>query len=295
MEAIVYSHKAYFIESLSNTHVGSGDSNLGVVDNVIQKDPVTNIPVFHSSSLKGAIREHIDQYEEKDKKSADFIEIFGSSESKPGNIKFYEARLLTLPLRCCSEMVYYHASSKTVLIDYLDNLSLFAVCNNNIDLNMIEKLKQELNKLSFDDDDKEKEFIIFNQQDASSVQIEDYTERKDCSALLTNLRSFGFEKYIQPLDQIAVFRDDIFSNICQHSLPIIARNQIKTNGTSGNLWYEEVLPRKSKLWAILGFPNGHNQRPFWREFEKHLQNDLIQMGANASLGYGVTRIKEIGA
>lgn len=48
----------YHIETISNLHVGSGEANEGVIDNLIQRDAITDLPVIHSSSLKGALREH---------------------------------------------------------------------------------------------------------------------------------------------------------------------------------------------------------------------------------------------
>ena len=46
------------IETLTNMHVGSGDTHFGIVDNLIQRSPVTKVPVIHSSGLKGSLREY---------------------------------------------------------------------------------------------------------------------------------------------------------------------------------------------------------------------------------------------
>jgi len=48
----------YIIEALTNIHVGSGDINFDIIDNQVQKDAITGYPVIHSSSFKGALREH---------------------------------------------------------------------------------------------------------------------------------------------------------------------------------------------------------------------------------------------
>jgi len=50
--------RMYVINTLSNMHVGSGEVNYGVIDNLIQRDSVTNLPNINSSGLKGAIREY---------------------------------------------------------------------------------------------------------------------------------------------------------------------------------------------------------------------------------------------
>ena len=36
--------RMYVINTLSNMHVGSGEVNYGVIDNLIQRDSVTNLP-----------------------------------------------------------------------------------------------------------------------------------------------------------------------------------------------------------------------------------------------------------
>ncbi len=48
----------YKIITLSNLHVGCGDINFDVIDNQVQRDPITQLPNINSSSLKGAFREH---------------------------------------------------------------------------------------------------------------------------------------------------------------------------------------------------------------------------------------------
>ena len=57
MEGKTYRYDLYMITALSNMHVGSGDINFGVVDNLVQKDLITSVPIINSSGLKGALRD----------------------------------------------------------------------------------------------------------------------------------------------------------------------------------------------------------------------------------------------
>jgi CRISPR-associated protein Cmr4 len=81
-------------------------------------------------------------------------------------------------------------------------------------------------------------------------------------------------------------------------LPVIARNQLE-NGESKNLWYEEVLPRKSRLFTILSFPDHVNEADaallnhFERLREALTDGNIVQIGANASVGYGVCTFEEV--
>lgn len=61
------------------------------------------------------------------------------------------------------------------------------------------------------------------------------------------------------------------------NLPIIARNKLD-NGESVNLWYEQVLPSKSVLGTLIMTKND--------SLDKALDRALIQIGANATIGYG---------
>lgn len=73
-------------------------------------------------------------------------------------------------------------------------------------------------------------------------------------------------------------KDKGFEELCSDdNLPIIARNCLE-NGESTNLWYEQVLPAQSVLATIIQ-TNGKDDL-------KELENAIVQIGANATIGYG---------
>ncbi|HED01039.1 MAG TPA: type III-B CRISPR module RAMP protein Cmr4 [Proteobacteria bacterium] len=280
----MFIHKSYIIETLTNTHVGSGDTSFGTVDNLIQKDPVTSLPMFHSSSIKGAIKEHMENNKNAVISEADLNLIFGEREDKPGVVKFYDARLLTLPLRSTRRVSYQCTSPETVL-DYLKTIETFKTARG------LESLKKFFNDLKSEFGDKE--FLVFN-DDANNekyLEIEDYGENKKYPIADPSINGLVSQYMGVDINNLAVFTDEIFYRICKESLPVIARNKIGDDGTSENLFYEEVLPRRSRLWFMLGFDRNI---PVNSQFETKLTFDLIQMGANASIGYGVTRIRLTG-
>ena len=86
----------YKIELLTNLHAGSGDAGLGVVDKNVQRDPVTNLPTIHASSMKGALREHFE--------GQPFVErIFGTDSKqktglKQGEYRFFHASIIAIPM-----------------------------------------------------------------------------------------------------------------------------------------------------------------------------------------------------
>ena len=68
-----------------------------------------------------------------------------------------------------------------------------------------------------------------------------------------------------------------FKELCNDEhLPIIARNKLD-NGESVNLWYEQVLPSKSVLGTVIECGD---------ELIDALNGKIVQIGANATVGYG---------
>jgi CRISPR-associated protein Cmr4 len=78
-----------------------------------------------------------------------------------------------------------------------------------------------------------------------------------------------------------------FREICDdYHLPLIARNCLE-NGRSTNLWHEQVVPRESRFYFFLLKP--HHSK-YELEFKK---GDPVQIGGNASIGYGFTQIEKV--
>lgn len=72
--------------------------------------------------------------------------------------------------------------------------------------------------------------------------------------------------------------DEKLSDLCDNdNLPIIARNKLE-NGESQNLWYEQVLPAETVLYTII--------REEGEDLKNALDGKLVQIGANATIGYG---------
>lgn len=289
-------YNTYMIETLTNMHVGSGDTHFGIVDNLIQRNPVTNVPVIHSSGLKGSLREYfvepkLSKDEIRDLFGADVEEGINEKSDQftntPGHLIFFEANMLTLPLRS-NQNVYYNCISEEVLLDYLKFMKDFVKHDLNFD-----ELKIFLRTMAFGTHD----FYYFNE--AADLEIEDYTKSKKYdSTVPDSIKTFFFQYCKLDIEHLAFFDSTIFSRICKESIPVIARNYIKPDGTSGNLFYEEVLPRKTTLYFILGYDSYLNQKDkesvknkFDTEFNK--PGNIYQFGANYSIGYGFSKIEKV--
>lgn len=250
----------YTIECITNLHVGSGDVNFNLIDNEVQKDTVLNCPVIHASGVKGALRSW---YEQNKKLNVDFI--FGSSHenskdsgSQKGEYKFLEAMLLSRPVRVSKnssgKYFYLNATSIEVLNAYIDlNNALFPE----------EKLE------SFSALEHALSGVEVEEVEGHSVSLADMKLKRRISEILGH-------------DEWVVFNNKQFATI---DLPVVARNYLE-KGISKNLWYEEFVPHHSKFYMAVVYPNECHEL-------EEINNQVIQFGGNASIGYGLCKIKKV--
>ena len=268
----------YLIEAITNMHVGGGDINYDVVDNQVQKDPISNIPIIHSSSLKGAYREA------SGKESKYTKYIFGSNPDESdahqsGAFVFFEAKMLSRPVRS-NKRAYYMATSPFILKEFTKQIKDLGI---DISSNILDDIKTILNTpiqdgkatvINGDDGD------IYIETLENPANIQQITLHQDTINLLG--------------DNIVLLSESDFKKL---PLPIIARNRLE-NGESKNLWYEEIVPKMSRFYFAIGKPNTENidneDREKIENFEKRFgQNHLMQFGANKSIGYGYSKVKRI--
>lgn len=69
------------------------------------------------------------------------------------------------------------------------------------------------------------------------------------------------------------------------SLPVVARNNL---GEKRNLWYEQYVPYNSIFYMIIITPDDVNL------LDGSINNKIVQFGGNASIGYGLMKIEQIG-
>lgn len=100
--------------------------------------------------------------------------------------------------------------------------------------------------------------------------------KREVDAFLVKAKTLGAKEFT--LDTGNWEESENFNSLCSDdNLPIIARNCLE-NGESSNLWYEQVLPAQSVLATIIQ-TNGKDDL-------KDMENAIVQIGANATIGYG---------
>lgn len=110
--------QAFKIKCLTNMHVGNGDANFNIIDNEVERDPVTKCPTINSSGVKGALREFFEVQKDSDKTK--ITEIFGHEKGESaGRIKILSANMIAVPMRASKgDKPFYMVTTKLAIDTY---------------------------------------------------------------------------------------------------------------------------------------------------------------------------------
>jgi CRISPR-associated protein Cmr4 len=262
-------YSLYSIITKTNTHVGSGQTNSGIVDNVVQRDLVNLFPTIQSTSLKGALKEWLKSGLGKQKESE---EIFGTEDknnNKQATHYVFPANLLSFPMRS-NKHFYFNVTCPFIIEELQKHLNLFGITDYDNDLIALAASNPLKDKpISLDN----KEGVIIEKHSIKTVSCNgsNYTE--------SIKKLFG--------DNLVIMHNDDFKTITKR-LPVITRNQLE-NGKSENLFYEEIVPREAYFTFLIGFKSTETTL-----FDTVIDaNKLFQVGANATVGYGFCELNKI--
>jgi CRISPR-associated protein Cmr4 len=283
----------YTITAQTNLHVGSGDANYGIIDKLVQRDALTQFPVIHASSLKGAILQHFFKVLESNSLNAtgepeitadDIAYAFGSQhekrwktnkpgrvETSTGNFIFMQANLLSIPIRC-KEHIFMRVSSDRILKDL--------VTFSGLDNDVVEQLTKLIELAESGE-------IVLVSKSGDKPTTEVTLEDKQFTA--TKKEEFDSVKKLLGGDRVVILPEEKFKElVSDHYLPVIARNHLE-NGQSTNLWYEQILPRQTRFGFTILKPEKQDSV---KDFDAILtKKGMVQIGANASVGYGYCTIE----
>lgn len=252
--------------------MGIEGANCEIVDNLVQRDPVTNFPIIKSSSLIGAFRKYAVDYQDYIHLSNDdFIKVFGANK-KSGKCKFSSAQLLTYPVRSKFQP-FISAICPAILKNMVE---LFADFNLNDSLyrsilkfnNFVtnELYRSVKDFLKFIDD----EIYIENWENSAKINYEFYDDLADC---------FGRK------ENLVILKDSLFAEVCKN-LPVISRSNI--DNYNKNLCYEEIIPSHTRFWFAFFCESG------CEIFDKIIDiGEAMQIGIHQNIGYGYFKIMKL--
>lgn len=277
----------YRIKCVTNMHMGSGDINFNIVDNEVQRDPVTGYPTMFSSGVKGALRQHFANHDK-------VVELFGSdikesdsngkSGSTPGKLKFLSGNLLFLPVRASKgDQAYYMVTTKSLLMQF-ESLYQTVMGEEYFGNDRLDKIVEGN---TYGNADAEVDGLkTSNGNTAEEVDgLKTSNEKLD-----DQLYKFLKEKMSMDVNKIVIMKE---SDLRKINLPVLARNQLE-NGISQNLWYEEVVPHEAIFYTAVLSDGTHSGDAALAEFDEYIKNNnLVQFGGNATIGYGLTQITKM--
>jgi len=263
----------YKIECITNLHVGSGDVNYNIIDNEVERDPVTGYPVVHASGLKGALRKHFSKKldreviesifgQEPEGKTSEADSTGSNSKVIPGSYKFTDANLLARPMRVSGQIASIMVVSERSVNDFIRMMNLFGI--DQFGCELIEPLEfpENINFLT--------DVVGIN-----SIEDEEFAplskQSKQAADVINRLSGIIGTKY-------AVVKD--FND---YDLPVAARNKLD-DGESKHLWYEEIVPHDSIFYTLIMTPG---------DSQMELNSEIIQIGGHASIGCGFTKFSKL--
>jgi len=273
---------AMFMLCETSVHAGSG-SELGIVDLPIQRERHTDYPIFHSSSIKGALRFNVSRAQsfwEAYKKQLEakenvvlneilvagkfnnmFDAIFGEKENHSDDesyasaIAITDGRILLFPVKSLKGTFAY------ITCPFVLNRLIRDLTKAGLKLN-------DLKKVDFSVGQGEA-WVNTNSHVSvnDAVTLEEFTlsARKDekvdklaivlAQAVLPEDDVYDYLKE-KIRKSMVVLSDDDFKEFVSQSTEVVARIKIDENtGTvssdGGNLWYEENLPAETIMYSLI--------------------------------------------
>lgn len=282
----LYQPHFYIIRALEDMHPGSGNTNQGTIDNLVQRDSTDGIPCIYDTSLKGALREYADYLCSNQTLAEEKVErIFGSKpldqerseNAKAGTWSILQAFLVSIPV-ACSHKPFYRATSISILENLAERMRLFGYAA---------PLQEQLSTFTkyLQPQMEEGKGLIFSP--GTSIR---YFEEFSLSSKTINPPA-ALNNVIQITGpDLVVFTEKDFSLLTDDNhLPVKARNRLD-NGESKNLWYEQVLPRETRFYFTVLQPVVD---PAPEDFQNIFHNKVVQIGANASVGNGWSLITQM--
>ena len=298
--------KPLFLIIETPLHAGSG-SDLGIVDLPIQRERHTGYPKIEASGIKGPLRDFFEKTLPNDKPIIE--DVFGIEEGeKEGHasaVGFIDARMLFFPVKSVKG-IFAYVTCPDILKRFFRDFGIFGFQIKDNSGKPIDV--KELGENSICQGNR----IAVKKNGNYSVLLEEYafegcTENTDLAAFASWCRSnLNFEQdyWAEKISKdLFVIDDDTFKDFINLYIEVIARTRIdneKGNVVPGALWYEEYLPADTILYSCMMTAN-----PFMKKDDRkpQIEDDdrimsylcshfpkIIQLGGNATIGKGITRI-----
>ena len=280
-------------------HMGAGQS-VSYVDLPVQRERITGFPTLWASGIKGVIRDLATRKWNNDKNKVEVI--FGPEESAEefaSCISITDAKILLYPVRsvrgvfawitCPFVLKRFKEDLESINISFKLNETEILISepqNDNeaiVSPNSILKLSENIISL---------EEFVFNIQKSSEIDT--------LGEFIKNL--LPQNELINSLTQrLVIVKDDIFKDFVNYAVEIRTRIKIEqSKGTveSGALFTEEFIPSESIFYSLIFMTNPYttydeinSAERVKKELNSLLNNKLLQLGGDETIGMGFMKVK----
>lgn len=271
-------YKILILAALTPIHVGEGRGE-GVVDLVVQKDPIFEIPKPRGTSIKGSIKNMLRNLGEK------VEDILGSDPERtptiPGKVMILDAKLLLFPVRSSQGLFNYVTSTWT--IQELNSLAKIV----DVELPIIDEDSKVIYATK-----KFKEGIIyfFNGELSYEIKIDNKVD-KLAQRLKEKLRGILSPYLLSRIDYLLLANHEVFAEIVNAGLIRVARIRIDPTTKTveeGALFYQELVPEYSVFYSyILKTPRAKQNID---NIMKKLCHQITVIGGDETVGRGLVKL-----
>lgn len=261
-----------YLYSLAPIHCG-GEGDLGNISE-IAREVHTNFPYIPGSSLRGSLRNEIEEYRGKETSDRLFGQELTHGKMGVHQIWFGDARLLWVPMRTMSvqgEDVFTWVSCPTLLRDCalisqrgFDGFTgLTSAVGSRKDIYIVADARVEVVAMT----DEQKQSIELTETWASSL---------------------GNDTKSQWQNNRIVLPDNDFQVLMEHALWTQVRNVIADTGGAELFWTDVCIPRDTVFYYAWGYSVAKNDpiQPADCEAIQEILTGLIQVGGQANVGRG---------
>jgi CRISPR-associated protein Cmr4 len=305
--------KPLFLIAETPVHAGSG-SDLGYIDNPIQREKHTGYPKIEASSLKGALRQAFEA-----NKEADFITIhrvfgydgdgltkdqekllenaFGDQKDFAGAIGFTDARILLFPVKSLKGTFAY-VTCPRVLVKFKNELT--EIC----------KVQVDFEVPTITDAQVTKDCNLKTSNNPDKIQLDEYSyhvdqksnDKEDINKLAKFITYNVFTNSVTIADitkNLVIVPDDDFADFVKFGTEVSTHIKIDNEtGTvkDGALFTVEYLPTETVMYSLAMFsPEFRAGSKFdEKEVERFFNGkkpDYFQLGGDATTGKGIMKLQ----
>lgn len=275
--------KMLYLHALTPVHSGTGQA-VAVVDLPIAREKATGWPIIPASSLKGVLRDALDNGQNKAWINLAFgKDVREEEQGEAGALCFTDQRILCLAVRSYYGTFAY-ATCPLVLQRFVRDMRALGV---QPPFETIPQVTDGMTALV------PKGSALVR---GGKLYLEDLDlsakEEGETAEVARAIAENPFSDHPQSFtERFVIVSDEVFNFLCETAIEVTARIRLEDETKTvkgGMLWYEEAVPAESLFSGAVLIADHYRKdvTELWGNFTPN----LIQIGGNSTVGRGLCRV-----